>query len=174
MIKPYPEEQAKQSGKSAISQIVLFLLLCSKKISCSVKTRYYHRHSRKKTLIIVYFTKIIRGNRTMTICISLELVLWNCMQMTDETSKFSNIFLGKNWGPDSANFQGPCMKEFPVMKDLVQLKKFLYDNDIRDWAMIEEHARRNVAKHSNTVRLLRYNSDNWYDSRINANIKAHW
>ena len=57
-----------------------------------------------------------------------------------------------------ASFQGVCMNDNPIVEDLVQVNILLYYVDFIDGAMIGELARTNVGKHSDTVRLLRYNS----------------
>ena len=50
---------------------------------------------------------------------------------------------------------------------------YLYDIDIVDVSMIGELARRNVGKHSNTDRFLRYINHTWHLSNINALFKVY-
>ena len=60
-----------------------------------------------------------------------------------------------------------------ALENIVQLDFFLYDIDIVDGSMIGEFSRRSVGKYSNTVPLLRYNSNICYVSSIIAFFKAY-
>ena len=59
------------------------------------------------------------------------------------------------------------------MKDLVQVNVLLYDKFYEDVAVIRKFGRTSVGKHSNTVRLLRCNSHNYYVPNITAFFKAY-
>ena len=54
------------------------------------------------------------------------------------------------------------MLDIPIVEDLFQAKIFLYDLDLADRARIGKLARRSVGKDSNTVQLLRDNSQICY------------
>ena len=60
------------------------------------------------------------------------------------------------------------MKDIPIFKGLITLNILLYDIDIVDGNFIGKLARRNVQKHENTVRLLRYNNHICYVINIQA------
>ena len=78
------------------------------------------------------------------------------------------LFVEEIGGAETASVQGVCMNHILFLEDLVQVSIILYDLEFVDRAMIEELARRNVDKHSNTVPLLRYNCQICYVSNINA------
>ena len=65
------------------------------------------------------------------------------------------------------------MKDITVVEDIVRVDIFLYDLDLVDGSVIGELARRSVGKHSNTLRLLRYNSHICHVSNSNALFKGY-
>ena len=79
-------------------------------------------------------------------------------RLEEEPSKVFTFSLEKTGGTNAAGFQGVCMKDIPIVEDLVQVNIFLYDIDFVHESMMGELVRKNVGKHSNTLRLLRYNS----------------
>ena len=99
---------------------------------------------------------------------ALALHLHGIERLEEETSKLFNIFLEKTSGTEPANFRGVCMEDTAAVEGFVQADIFLYDNGNVAGSMIGELARRSVRKHSNTVRLLRYNSHICHVSNINA------
>ena len=84
------------------------------------------------------------------------------------------LFLWKIGGFNPASFQGVCKNDIPIVKDLVRVNIHLYDLDFDDGTRIRELARRSVGKHSNTVRLLRYNSHICYVFDINVLSKTQY
>ena len=64
------------------------------------------------------------------------------------------------------------MNDIPIVRDVFQVKSFLYDKDIVDLALIGELGRRSVGKHSNTVRLKFYNRHLCYVFIINVLSEA--
>ena len=88
--------------------------------------------------------------------------------------KFSTLFPEeKTGGIDPADYGGVCLEGMAIVEDIVQAHIFLYGIDLVDGSMIGELVRRSVGKHSNTLLLLRYNSQNCYISNINALFKAY-
>ena len=80
------------------------------------------------------------------------------------------LFLQKNGGTNPASFQGVSVYDIPIVEDMVQVSIFLYHVDFVDGVTIRKLARRNVGKHSDLVRLLRYNDDICYVSNIKASF----
>ena len=81
-------------------------------------------------------------------------------RLEEETSKLAVLLFATTGGTDPANFRGVCMedKDIAAVEDIVQAGFFLYDFEVVDESMAGKLGRRSVGKHSNTVRLLRYNS----------------
>ena len=65
------------------------------------------------------------------------------------------------------------MEEIAALEDIAQADIFLHDIDIVDGSIIGELTIRSVGKHSNTVRLSRYDSQICYVSKINALVEAY-
>ena len=65
------------------------------------------------------------------------------------------------------------MEDNSVVENIVRADIYFNDIDIVDGSMIGELARRSVGKHSNTVRLLRYNKHICHVSDINTLFKAY-
>ena len=84
------------------------------------------------------------------------------------TSKLFSLILNKMDGLSADQFQGVHMNDIPIVEGLLTLNILLYDIDIVDGNLVGELARRNVQRHENTVRLLRYNNHICYVNNINA------
>ena len=95
------------------------------------------------------------------------------MEMSD--SRKLQIFqcIPKTGGTDPANYRGVCMECIAIVEDIVRADIFFYDIDFVDGSMIGELAWRSVGKHSNTVRLVRFNSHICSVSNISALFKAY-
>ena len=65
------------------------------------------------------------------------------------------------------------MEDIAALEDTVQADIFLYDIDIVDRSTIGKLVRMSAGKHSNTFRLLRYNSHVCYVFKINDLFKAY-
>ena len=65
------------------------------------------------------------------------------------------------------------MEGTAAVEDFAQADIFLYEIDIVDVSLIGERASRSVGKHSNTLRLLRYNIHICLVSDILALFKAY-
>ena len=104
---------------------------------------------------------------------TLALHLHGDERLESETSKLFTLFLEKTGGIDPANFRGVCKEVSAVVGDFDQADTFSYDTDILDGLMIGELVRRNVGKHSKTVRLLRYKSRFSHVCNINALLKTY-
>ena len=89
---------------------------------------------------------------------TLALHLHRNERLDSETSKMFILFLKKTGETDRVNFRSVCMEDIAIVEDIAQADIFLYDIDIVDGSTIVQLARRSVGKHSNTKRLLRYNS----------------
>ena len=89
-----------------------------------------------------------------------------------ETNKLFNLYLQKNDGIEPAAFQSVCMDDIPTVEAISGINIFLYDVDIVEGSIVGELARRSVQKHPDTVRLLRYNSHNFYVANIHALFNA--
>ena len=64
------------------------------------------------------------------------------------------------------------MNDFPFVEDLLTLNIVLNDMDTVDSIIIGELARRSMQKYNNTVRVLRYNNQICYMSKLNAVFQA--
>ena len=69
-----------------------------------------------------------------------------------------NLFLDNSDKGDVSKVQGVHLNDIPKVKDLLQLKIFLYDIDFVDGELIGEVCRRSIQKYEKTVKLLRYNN----------------
>ena len=103
---------------------------------------------------------------------SLVLTLDGNERLEEETNKLFNLYLQKKDGIEPASFQGVCMDDIPTVEEITGINIFLYDVDIVKGSLVGELARRSVQKHSNTVRLLRYNSHICYVANIHALFNA--
>ena len=103
---------------------------------------------------------------------ALALHLHENGRLEEEISKMFTLLLQKLGGTIPASFQGLCMNDIPIVEDLVLVSVLLYDVDFVDGTVIGEFTRRSVGKHSNTVRLLQFNSHILYVSNINALFEA--
>ena len=65
------------------------------------------------------------------------------------------------------------MEDIAALEDIVQAVSFQYDIDKIHGSMIGDLARRDIGKHSNSVRLLRYNSHIRFVSEINLLFMAY-
>ena len=72
-----------------------------------------------------------------------------------------------------AFFHGVCIFDTPIVEGLFQVNIFQYDIDFVDGAMIGKIARGSVAKHSRTVKLIRYKRRSCYLCENNVLFKAH-
>ena len=112
-------------------------------------------------------------NDKLCVMRTLALHLHGIERLEEETSKLFKQFLEKTGGTDPANFWDVCIEDIAIVEEIVQADFFLNDIDFVDVSMVGKLARRSVRKHSNTVRLLRFDSHICYDSNVNALFKAH-
>ena len=89
-------------------------------------------------------------------------------RLEEKASKLFNFFINKRDELSPNQFQGVPLNDIPNVEDLLTLNILLYDIDIVDGNIVGELARRNVQKHENTMRLLRYNNHICYVKNINA------
>ena len=76
-----------QIGNPTNSQMSLFFCSTWRSFHRGVERQYRRSHLQKTTRVIVWLTKRIQENRTMTIFFSLELSLSLCMEMGNLTKK---------------------------------------------------------------------------------------
>ena len=69
---------------------------------------------------------------------------------------------------ESATFPGVCLNDIQTAEEILEINNILYDVDIVHGSFVGELVRWSLQKHSNTVRLLRYNSQLYYVTNIQA------
>ena len=128
---------------------------------------------KNRTVNCLTFEQNTRQPYNDNLCLfrALALHLYGNERLEEETSKLFNLYVQKKL-VEAATFKGVCMDDIPTVEDLTSVNIFLYDIDIVDGTLVGELARRSIQKHSNTVRLLRYNSHICYIANIQTLFNA--
>ena len=169
------KNKATQNGNCKSWLTLLFLLHDSRKFLWDVRVLGYPETFCGTSMSINRSLGERSDNCTSTIYVFLELQRCLYMKTNDSRRKFlySSIFSEKRGGTEPANFRGVCMDDIAIVEVTFQMEFFPYDIDNVDGCMIGELARISVRKYSNTLRNLRYNSDNSYLSNINVLFKTY-
>ena len=94
-------------------------------------------------------------------------------RLGEETRKLFNLFLEKTGGTDPANFRAVCMEDILALEGIVQADIYLYDVVVLDGSTIGELVRTSIAKHFNTLGLVRCDIHICHVSNINALFKDY-
>ena len=89
-------------------------------------------------------------------------------RLEEETSKLFKLLMSSMNRLSFSQFEGAHMNDIPFGEGLLLLNILFYDLDIVEGNFIYELVRRNMQKHENTVRLLRYNILRYYVSIVGA------
>ena len=73
---------------------------------------------------------------------------------------------------ESATFQGSCLNDIHTTEESLGINIILYDVNTVDGYFVGKLVRWSLPKHSNTVRLQRYNSHLYYVANIQALFNA--
>ena len=92
-------------------------------------------------------------------------------RLEEETSKIFNLLPNNCGEGDPSKFQGVHMTDIPKMKEMLQLKIFVYDSDFVDRELTGELAQRSIRKFEKSVIFLRYNNHICYVNDMNSFFK---